>query len=248
MRQNSYLEAEGFPPPRQVFPIGSFELSVLAGEHSFLADNRDAIADNWRAEYAANPNLFDGRMVFQRRLSFRDGHIAGEAHLTPFSAYLYWRRAQRMAGGLHLFGLPVVLSSDGALISVRMAETTANPGRVYCAAGSLDEHDIVEGRCDLASNMRREVLEETGLDLAEAEADARYFATHDDNTVTIFRTYRFDLTADALLDRIAAHVASETEPEISGALAIRTADPHAHPYAFFMLPILDWLFDPQGES
>jgi hypothetical protein len=91
--------------------------------------------------------------------------------------------------------------------------------------------------------MRREVLEETSLDLAEAAADPRYFATHAMNTVTVFRIFRFAMTADAILDRIAAHIATEVEPEITNAVAIRNSDPSAHDYAFFMPPILQWLFE-----
>jgi len=65
--------------------------------------------------------------------------------------------------------------ADGAIIAVRMSEHTANPGQVYCAAGSLDEGDVVEGRCDLLGNMLREVREETGLELSADDADGRLF-------------------------------------------------------------------------
>lgn len=243
MNGPSLLESAGFPPEGMIFPVRSLDLPVVEGDHPWVAAHRDRIAANWQQEIARNPALYDGRMVFQRALSLADGHISGSAHLVPFSAFLYWRRQAREQGGYHLFGLPLILSSDGALIAIRMAETTANPGRVYCAAGSMDDHDIVGGRCDLALNMRREVREETALDLDAAIADPGYFATHSLNTVTVFRIFRFAETADGILAKVAAHVASDPEPEITNAVAIRTADPAAHDYAFFMLPILKWLFD-----
>jgi 8-oxo-dGTP pyrophosphatase MutT (NUDIX family) len=239
----SPLETDhGFPPSGAIFPVRSVTLRVNKGAHPWYLANTGPIAANWQAEVAANPKLYDGQMVFQHRLSFSAGHIAGEAHMVPFSTFLHWRRNDRESGGFHLFAMPLMLSTDGALIAIRMAEGTANPGRVYCAAGSMDAHDVVDGACDLDSNMRREVREETGLDLDDAEADPVYYATHGLNTVTIFRIFRFPLTEEELLARIAAHVAADPDPEISAAVAIRSADPDAHDYAFFMLPILDWLF------
>jgi len=243
MRQLSQLEGAGFPAEEQIFPLKSLDLAVQDGDHPWHAAHRREIAENWAREVSANPKLYDGQMVFQRQLSFEDGHIAGRAHMVPFSAFLYWRRAARGPGGFHLLALPLVMSADGALIAIRMAEATANPGRVYCAAGSLDQQDLVDGRCDLDLNMRREVLEETGLDLSEATTDPHYYALHSLNTVTVFRVFRFEMDADCILTRIAAHIADDPEPEIAAALSIRDADPSRHDYAFFMPPILQWLFD-----
>lgn len=240
------LEAAGFPPAGEVFPLAGHRLAVREGEHPWVVENRAAIEENWAREVAANPALFNGRMVFQRNLSFADGRIEGEAYLAPFATFLHWRRLARPAGGYHLFALPLPISSDGALIAIRMGRHTANPGRVYCAAGSMDESDVISGFCDLDFNMRREVQEETGFDLARARADDHTYAVHSDNTVTVFRRFYFDLTADDMLDRIAAHVADDPEPEIECALAIRDADPAAHDYPAFMPHLLTWLFDPKG--
>lgn len=69
--------------------------------------------------------------------------------------------AQRQ-GGLHLFAYPVLETSDGALVAIRMGAHTANPGQVYFAAGSLEPEDVVDGRCDIEANMRREVRRRPG--------------------------------------------------------------------------------------
>jgi 8-oxo-dGTP pyrophosphatase MutT (NUDIX family) len=240
------LEASGFPPAGEVFPLAGHRLAVHDGEHPWVTENRAGIDENWTREVAANPALFNGRMVFQRSLSLIKGRIEGEAYLAPFATFLHWRRQARPAGGFHLFALALPISSDGALIAIRMGRHTANPGRVYCAAGSMDESDVISGFCDLDFNMRREVREETGFDIAAARPDAQTFALQSHNTVTVFRRYFFDLTAGEMLDRIAAHVAEDPEPEIDCALAIRDADPAAHDYPAFMPPLLKWLFDPKG--
>ncbi|MDQ0135477.1 8-oxo-dGTP pyrophosphatase MutT (NUDIX family) [Neorhizobium galegae] len=234
----------GWPAENTVFEVEAFDLSVLPGAHPIYVAHRDEIEENWAREVAANPHLFNGQMVLQNRLSFRDGVIIGEAHVIPYSTLLWWRRQPDPAGAFHLFGFAVPVSSDGAIIAVRMSERTANPGQVYCAAGSLDLLDIVDGKLDLEANMHREVREETGLDLAEAKADRQLFASYGGHRVVGFRFYRFDLTAQEMLARIADHMVHDEEKEIAGAVAIHSADRGAHPYSPLMFPILDLFFGP----
>lgn len=232
----------GWPAERTVFPLSGLDLRVVPGDHPLYLAEQEAIAENWARETAANPALFDGRMVFQRRLTLTDKGLAGEGHVIPFSAFMWWRKQSDRRGGIHLFAYPVLETSDGALVAIRMGAHTANPGQVYFAAGSLEPEDVVDGRCDLEANMRREVLEETGLDLKAARAGDRYFASRIGRTVVVMRLFRFDLTADELTDRIHAHMLVAEDQEISGAVAIRSADHTAQPYNIAMLPVIDWYF------
>jgi 8-oxo-dGTP pyrophosphatase MutT (NUDIX family) len=232
----------GWPEPRTVFPIAGVDLKVLPDVHPFYSANREAIAENWVSETAANSHLFDGRMIFQKRLALTSEGLTGEGHVIPFSTFMYWRRQPERQGGIHLFAYPVIESSDGALVAIRMGAHTANPGQVYFAAGSLEPEDTFDGRCDLEHNMRREVLEETGFDLRDAQAGDGYFATYHRRTVTVLRMYRFALTADEIVERIHAHMLVADDKEIAGAVAIRSADPEAYSYNFAMLPVIDWYF------
>jgi 8-oxo-dGTP pyrophosphatase MutT (NUDIX family) len=232
----------GWPPAQTVFPVAGIDLRILPDDHPFHRTEREAIADNWVRETAANPALFDGRMVFQRRLSLSEEGIAGEGHVIPFSTFMWWRRQPERRGGIHLFAYPVLETSDGALVAIRMGPHTANPGQVYFAAGSLEPDDVVDGRCDIEGNMRREVLEETGLDLKDASAGTGYFASSFRRTVTGLRLFRFDLTADEMIARIEKHMVVAEDKEIAGAVAIRSADHSAHPYNVAMLPVVDWYF------
>ncbi len=238
----------GWPPERAVFPIAGLDLRVLPGEHPLHAAKREAIGENWVKETAANPALFDGRMIFQKRLSLTDQGIAGESHVIPFSTFMWWRKQPDRRGGIHLFAFPVLETSDGALVAIRMGAHTANPGQVYFAAGSLEPEDVVDGRCDLEANMRREVLEETGLDLKDAQAGERYFASHIRRTVTVLRLFRFELSADEMIKKIHAHMLVAEDKEIAGAVAIRSADHTAFPYNVAMLPVIDWYFAARNEA
>jgi hypothetical protein len=238
-------DTAGWPPEHLVFPVSRIDLRVLDGEHPFHAEHGAAAAESWAREVAANPALYDGRMLFQHKLSVSPEAIVGESYVTPFSTFLYWRRLPERKEGFHAFAFGMTVSSDGALIAIRMGQHTANPGQVYCAAGSMDESDIVDGHLDIDGNMRREVLEETGLDLQDAAADPDYYALWQGRSVTILRVFRFPWTADEMLERIRAHMLVDEEKEIDGAVAIRSADPKAHHYSAAMPAILLWFF---GES
>jgi 8-oxo-dGTP pyrophosphatase MutT (NUDIX family) len=232
----------GWPEENIAFPLRSLDLFMLPGPHPLHEAHGPEIDSNWQVESARNPHLFNGRMVLQRDMSIADGHIVGRAHEIPYSALLWWRKRPDPAGAFHLFGFAVPVSSDGAIIAIRMGPHTANAGQVYCAAGSLDLSDVVDGKLDLVSNMRREVLEETGLDLDEAVADPQFFATHAAHRIVVFRFFRFDLTAAEMLARITAHMPNDAEQEIAEALEIRSADRGLHSYNPMMFPILDLFF------
>lgn len=236
------LAARGFPEEGTIFDVSGLDLRVAEGEHPFVRDHGPAISRHWQTEVAANPSLYDGGILFQHRLDHEDGRITGLAHMVPFSTLLYWRRHGRPEGATHLFAMPLLVGADGGIVAIRMSRTTANPGAVYCAAGSLDAHDIVGGRIDVEANMAREVAEETGLDLGMAQSGTRYKALHLDNTVVLVRVFSFNDDAETLARRIEAHVAGEAEPEIDAPVIIRDANPDRHPYAFFMPPILGWHF------
>ncbi len=236
------MDETGLPIDGTVVPIRSYRLSVLPGRHPLEETMREAVAENWAIEHAANPMLFDGRMVLQHRIRLRGETIEADGYLASFSTFLWWRKQEDRSGACHLFGYPVIVSSDGALIAVEMAPHTANAGQVYFAAGSLDPSDVVDGVCDLAGNMHREVLEETGLDLRQAETDGLIYASYRSRRLTFFQIFQFDAAAEELVEGINRFARDAKEQEISGAVAIRNADHTAHRYNVAMLPILDWYF------
>lgn len=238
----------GFPPERSVFALEGLEIAVVEGDMPFVTMERDIIRENWQKEIAAKPALFDGQMLLNRSVSVVDGKLLAQAHVVPFSAFMWWRKRQPRAGGIHMFAYPVIESSDGALIAVRMAEHTAGAGQVYFAAGSFDNNDIIDGYCDVNGNMQREVMEETGLDLGDATAGDRFYATHHQGVVALFRVFSFAMAADEIAGRIERHILVAEEDEISEAVVIRSADPSAYSYNIMMLPVLDWYFGRSAKA
>lgn len=240
------IDDVGLPTDGSLHVVHSLDLLVSSDPHPLDLEAAEAVAENWEREVAANPALFNGRTILQRKIRYSDGHLTAEGHVSSFATFLWWRRQSGLAGACHLFGYPVIVSADGALVAVEMAPHTANPGQVYFAAGSLDLSDVVDGRCDIEGNMRREVMEETGLDLEAARADPVLYASYRSRRLTLLRIFRFSESADELAARINTFARDCAEPEISRAVVIRSGDPGAHGYGLAMLPILAWYFRDRG--
>lgn len=231
-----------WPPEGQVFEVGEVHLAVRAGEHPFHLANVEAAKAHWVEAVAATPALFDGEMVLFNRLSLADGQVVGDCYKIPFSTFLLWRKQADPGLGYHIMCFAVIMSSDGALIAVEMGAHTANPGMVYCAAGSLDNSDIVDGFVDVDANMRREVMEETGLSLESAKVDPQLRGYRRGRKVTLFRSFHLDMTADEIFQHIEMHMVVDHEKEIARPVAIWSADRSAYRFNAAMYPLLDWVF------
>ena len=137
-------------------------------------------------------------MSLLARLAYRDQSLEGACHTIRFSTFLYWRKTRPWPNAEHAFAHAIPVTSDGALIAIRMGARTANPGRVYFAAGSFDPQDFPGSKVDVDLNMAREVAEETGLDIAGLPRDGHYHALSGETGTIIFRRYRLGRSAEAV--------------------------------------------------
>ena len=228
-------------PRNSIVPVSAIEVRLDSGQHPFEAANAHAIESNWQREVSANPALFDGTIVLLAELAYVDGRLSGRCHAVRYATLLYWRR-NRPQGAEHAFAHAGLVSSDGALVAIRMASHTANAGRIYFAAGSFEPFDFRDGLVDVEANMAREVREETGLDISATPHDASYHLHSRDSATVIFRRCYLDETADQIAARIAAFVASEEQSEIDGAVVIRKGDELPDGVMPYMKAIIDWHF------
>lgn len=228
-------------PEGQVVPVTTIDVRMDPAPHPFEVENRAAIDANWALEQAANPALFDGTMALLSEIAYAAGRLTGRCHAVRYATLLLWRK-HRPPSAHHAFAHAVLTASDGALVAVRMGPHTANAGKVYFAAGSFEEEDFRDGRVDVDLNMIREVGEETGLDLTKAERDPHHHMASANRTSVIFRRYRLSVPAADLAARIDAYIASEAEPELAGAVVIRSPQDLPEGLSAHMRPIIDWHF------
>lgn len=232
-----------FDVPRNAMTrVARVEVDLNPAPHPFETANRAEIDRNWKAEHAANPALFDGRMMLLSELFLRGDVLAGRCHEVRYATLLYWRKQPGTVLAEHAFAHAALVARDGALVAIRMGRHTANPGGVYFAAGSFEREDFVDGRCDLPRNMAREVGEETGLDIAGLRQDADYVLFSRNHSTAIFRRYWLDEDADTIAAGIRAFVAAETDPEIEGPVIIRAGEPLPAGAKPHMAAFCDWHF------
>ena len=224
-----------------ILPVDEIDVRLDPAPHPFERDNAEAIAENWQQEIIATPALFDGTVVLLSELGYDRGRLFGRCHAVGYSTFLYWRK-DRVATAAHAFAHPMLVTSDNALIAIRMGPHTVNAGRVYFAAGSFEPEDFVGGVVDAHGNMVREVQEETGLDISQARRGKRHYALATERGTVIFRRYFLDETADEIASRVRDFVAGEKEPEIEEPVVIRNARDLPDGLMPHMPPMIDWHF------
>ncbi len=189
---------------------------------AFLRDQK-SIADKWHTRCLDNPYLFNGTVYLQSNLHFVEGVLAGAAVKLDYASFLHWRGNPPFQAETflhHVFPLAALESSDGHLIAVRSAATTINSGLVYFAAGMFDGEDVRDGRLDPYDNMRREVSEETGLDVGEMSSKGTLVAFRTGRFIALFQRFVCDEDSDKLVAAIRAHARAQMTPEIDDAVVI----------------------------
>jgi 8-oxo-dGTP pyrophosphatase MutT (NUDIX family) len=228
-----------------VLPVEVIDIRLDPEPHPLEISHKAEIAANWEREIASNPRLFNGTVVLVSNMSYEDGRLTGHCHAARYATFLYWRRHRNVPGTGHFYAHAMLVSSDNALVAIRMAPHTVNAGRVYFAAGSFEPGDFRNGVVDIDYNMRREVKEETGLDLAIAERGVLAYVLSTERGTVIFRRYWMPLSANEIVSRVNAFVAAETDPEISGPVVIHSAADQPDDLLPHMPPLIEWHFSQQ---
>lgn len=228
-----------------VYEIERVDVRVLPGPLSYAEVNKLAIVANWKKAVAANPTLFDGEIYLAPEADL-DGHaFKASFRRTSFATLMYWRDDRASEKPWHIFGVGIMVSAEGDLIAARMSAHNAVAGRVYFPAGSIDDHDIVDGRADYEANMAREVFEETGIDLGGANAEPKTHLVTADGSIALFRRYYFDLSTVELLKRIENNISKQAEPELSEIIPVQRVGAMGNATPSYVRAFADWHFDNQ---
>ncbi len=211
-----------FDLPRDtIVPVHSVTVRLDGAGHPFESDNGKAIDENWRREIEANPALFDGQVVLLSKLVYDEGRLEGLCHTIRFATFLEWRRTRPLHSAEHAYACAIPVTSDNALIAIRMGDHTSNAGKIYFAGGSFEPQDFPGGVADLHLNMAREVGEETGIDISGLARDAHFYLRSSNGASVLFRRYYLGMPAEQAVEKINHFIAGEEEPEIEEPVIIR---------------------------
>lgn len=208
---------------KRIVPIDDFRLRVSNAGWEFARLRREEIARHWEQVMAEKPSLWNGDVLLCTEAEVRNGAFIATLIRSDYASFIAWRDWGRPDAAVrNCFGVPVVFSSDNALLIGVMSDWTLNAGKAYPPSGTLEPKDIrADGSVDVVASMREELLEETGLDLNEAKA-SEMVAIFEGPRLAIARRYDFDFNFAEMLRRFAWHQSTEERPELAAIKGLRS--------------------------
>lgn len=205
-----------------VVRIETLALEFRPRSWAFALDRRaeiDAHFENLRRD---RPSLWNGRVLLLYEHAIERDTLRGSYLETDFASFLAWRdwgfpdRSIR-----NCFALGALQGSDGHFLLGVMSGHTANAGKIYFPGGTPDPDDIAGGNVDLEGSVRREVAEETGLDMDALDIEPGWFAVLAGPRIGLMKIMRARESSEAMRRRVLDFLARESAPELSDMRIVR---------------------------
>lgn len=197
-----------------IHQLDKTNLTLCAEPLPFMDGQRELIDRYWNQVKQRNDRLWNGDFYMFSDVSIEDGVLHGRGHKTDFATFLYWRDHGYEGAIAHITGTTFPHFADGSLLAIKMADHTANAGRVYFPAGSFDSDDIVGGCFDVTTNVQRELKEEIGLDMRESWISGPLLASVHDKAFHIALPMLLPVAFDQLEKDWKMHRANGGDDEI----------------------------------
>jgi hypothetical protein len=211
-------------PDPHIVPIDRLDVAFAPFRWPFAETRRDDIAAHFKARRRKTPQLWNGRVLLMRDFAIDGGTLRGTYFETGFAEFLAWRDWDFPDPAVvNCFPMGALRASDGAYLMGVMSERTANPGRIYFAAGTPDRDDLRGDTVDLLGNVLREIGEETGLAAADLAISPGWHAVVDGPRVAVMKPVAVPLAAAAARAQMLRHLAHEKDPELSDIRIVRSA-------------------------
>jgi hypothetical protein len=205
-----------------IYRVERLELAFAPKPWPFAIERRAEIDAYFAQLRRENPALWNGRVLLLHSQALADGVFRGRYLETDYASFLAWRHWGGASAGVHdCFGAAAILSADGAFLLGVMGAHTAHAGRVYFPCGTPDPDDIVDGRVDLEFSVRRELKEETGLDMTDFAAEPGWTAVVDGGLIVQVKLLRSAEGAETLRARMLGHLGREPQPELCDIRIVR---------------------------
>ncbi len=108
----------------------------------------------------------NGDLFAISKLIKKDDGLVFELQKTNYAHYLYTREHLEFTNRCKCIAVSSLCRTiDGFFMLAKMSEDTAFPSMIKCIGGAIDEDDIFDGYFSLENALKRELLEETGINL-----------------------------------------------------------------------------------
>jgi 8-oxo-dGTP pyrophosphatase MutT (NUDIX family) len=211
-------------PDIEIGTLDRAQITFAPWQWPFAVTARGKIDDYFTTLQRERPGVWNGRVLLLNRFEVRERVLYGSCFEADFASFCAWRAWQCPdATVFNVFAAAAVLSADGAYLVGEMASDTAAAGKLYFPCGTPEPADLdPNGRLDLEGNIRRELLEETGLDTAELAAEPGFRLVHDGGYIALLKTLKARQSAQELRDRVMRYLESEQRPELAGIRMLRS--------------------------
>jgi 8-oxo-dGTP pyrophosphatase MutT (NUDIX family) len=233
----------------QIETVDALDFRLTDGVWDFARDRAAEIAAHWERRRAEQARLFNGRVLMLGRHAVQGRVLRGEFIETDFAAFLAWREAGfPAANACNGFSMAALRGSDGAFLLGEMAAHTASAGAIYFPAGTPDRQDVFGDVVDLEASVRRELLEETGLDAGEAEIAPGWIVVRANGRVACMKPMRLGVAAKEARAEIAARLSAEPRPEFSAIHVVRGEGDFTPAMPEFVRAFMAWVWEGERRA
>jgi hypothetical protein len=200
----------------EVVALDDAEISLETWRWPFATERRGEIDRHFARLQSERTGVWNGRILLLHRYAVRDRMLRGACFETDYAGLCAWRDWQLPDRSVWNFFVAAALrAADGAYLVGEMAPDTAAGGLLYFPCGTPEPDDIDAGGVfDLAGNLRRELLEETGLEMGDLQSEPGWTLVRDRGYVGLLKRLTAPQNADALRARIMRHIDGEARPEL----------------------------------
>jgi hypothetical protein len=227
------------PSDGEIISIDRVEIMLERRPWEFAIKRRGEIDRYFARLKGKRALLWNGQRLLIRRYAVHDGVLRGACFETDYASFLAWRDWDFPDPSVYnVFAAAALRAADGAYLVGEMAQYTASAGRITFPAGAPERADIdTGGMLDLLGNLRRELKEETGIDIDECRAEAGWAivrglsatispgctpGTSGRGSVGLMKQITAPAKAVELRSSIMQHLASDSCPEFSDIRIVRS--------------------------
>lgn len=229
----------------RIFRVAHIDARLAPHHWSWAEENRERIAAHWAQRKAAQPAIFNGRILMISETRQERDVLHARFFETDYAnllAWLDWGAPDRSVQ--NGFAMGALAGADGGFLLGVMAAHTSQAGRIYFPAGTPDLSDVrSDGVVDLTSSITREIEEETGLGSGAYAMEEDWIVVMHDGLTGFMRRLTLPNPAEVARSGILAHLAREEAPELADIrIANSPADIDEHAMPGYLKAFLRWSF------
>lgn len=207
--------------PVSIFEVKTVKSPLINWKWTWALENNKSISTHWNYRKKRTPALFNGKVFLSQSPQILENSCYFPIFETDYANLLYFLDIRPKEFSIwNIFATGALLGNDNNFICCRMAQHTANPGKIYFPAGTPDYEDCLNGTdIDLHFSLLRELQEETGLSSGFKVSDNWTIVKHWPY-LALFKLIEFPEPSDNIVKKINNNLLLQNNSELTNACII----------------------------